>query len=263
MRIRNSNNGLKMVALGAVLFFASCSEDNTGDGGANANLTAAEVNTVFEAEALAGSADNVLGDAYMGARTASKSSIDDQCYTGTYSDTGYTITFNECDLGDGTIADGTISVTYSTDSESLAYSATYDNFSVGTVNINGTRTFEIVAEESGSYVFDITSDLEVTNEAGEVIDIDGTKTVTYGVDDAGNYSVTGSWSVEVDGDTYSVNVKEALIGNVSCTYLKDGLATLSKNGLSVDVDWGDGECDNVATLIYPNGTEEEFTLRDF
>lgn len=30
----------------------------------------------------------------------------------------------------------------------------------------------------------------------------------------------------------------------------------------VFIDWGNGECDDIATLIYPNNVEVDFSLRD-
>jgi hypothetical protein len=35
---------------------------------------------------------------------------------------------------------------------------------------------------------------------------------------------------------------------------------VTKNGLDIVVDFGAGECDNTATLVYPNGASEEITL---
>ena len=37
---------------------------------------------------------------------------------------------------------------------------------------------------------------------------------------------------------------------------------LSKNGLEVNVDFGDGTCDDIALLVYPDGTTEEISLKD-
>lgn len=38
--------------------------------------------------------------------------------------------------------------------------------------------------------------------------------------------------------------------------------TVAKNGLSISVDFGDDTCDDIATVIYPNGKVEEISLRD-
>ena len=38
--------------------------------------------------------------------------------------------------------------------------------------------------------------------------------------------------------------------------------SLNKNGLNVTVDFGDGTCDDLATLTYPDGTMEEISLKN-
>jgi hypothetical protein len=37
---------------------------------------------------------------------------------------------------------------------------------------------------------------------------------------------------------------------------------VNKNGLEVTVDFGDGTCDALVTISYPNGATEEVTLED-
>ncbi|MEP2278220.1 hypothetical protein [Maribacter sp.] len=53
-----------------------------------------------------------------------------------------------------------------------------------------------------------------------------------------------------------------MTSEVTCSYVSSGDMDVSKNGLSVNVDFGDTTCDNVALLTYPNGVEEEITLED-
>ncbi|SDE75067.1 hypothetical protein [Cellulophaga baltica] len=63
-----------------------------------------------------------------------------------------------------------------------------------------------------------------------------------------------------NGDTYRVTVTENLTKLLDCEYFSDGQFTLSKNGIEVIIDLGDGTCDNKANIIYPNGVTEEVTL---
>ena len=74
------------------------------------------------------------------------------------------------------------------------------------------------------------------------------------------FSLSGSWTVVADGNTYAVETLEDLEGNASCEYMTTGTMTVSKNGLAVTVDFGNGDCDDVATIIYPNGAIEEISL---
>jgi hypothetical protein len=57
-------------------------------------------------------------------------------------------------------------------------------------------------------------------------------------------------------------VNSALVCNFACSYLNIGSMTVAKNGLSISVDFGDDTCDDIATVIYPNGKVEEISLRD-
>jgi hypothetical protein len=38
--------------------------------------------------------------------------------------------------------------------------------------------------------------------------------------------------------------------------------TIDKNGLTIGVNFGDGTCDDIALVTYPNGVEEEITLKN-
>nr|WP_321412864.1 hypothetical protein [uncultured Allomuricauda sp.] len=73
-------------------------------------------------------------------------------------------------------------------------------------------------------------------------------------------SIAGSWNVEADGNVYAVETLEDLQGSVACEYMTSGIMVVSKNGLAVTVDFGNGECDNKATIIYPNGATEEIAV---
>jgi len=66
--------------------------------------------------------------------------------------------------------------------------------------------------------------------------------------------------VVVDGNTYAVETLEDLQGSAACEYLTSGSMNVSKNGLTIVVDFGNGDCDDVATIIYPNGATEEISL---
>ena len=75
-------------------------------------------------------------------------------------------------------------------------------------------------------------------------------------------SFEGEWVLQIGSDIYAVSVIETLEGNVACNYVTSGIMSITKNGLSVKVNFGDGTCDDKATLIYPYGFEEEFTLKN-
>ena len=105
--------------------------------------------------------------------------------------------------------------------------------------------------------------MSIEMEDGSVISENGTKTFTIAFGDSLEgtmISISGSWNVEADGNVYAVETLEVLQGSAACEHMTTGTMVVSKNGLAVTVDFGNGECDDVATLIYPNGATEEISL---
>ena len=248
-----------------VLLCFSCSDDDSTNIGSQ-EITSAEIKTVLEADNIAQSVDNILTEAFMdntGERKAVKRSS--ACYEGTYSDTSFTLTFENCTV-DGEIINGSISVVNTSEGDNISFSATFNAFSVGGIGIDGTRSFEFIGDiDEASYSFSVTSDLTVTFEDSSVISIDGDRTFVFTFGDSletSTYTIAGNWTVQIDGNTYSVVVTDTLEGNLACEYITTGNMTLAKNGLVVDVDFGNGTCDDQATVTYPDSTTEEVSLDD-
>lgn len=256
----------KRLSLIAVLTFVaySCSDDEgiTDD----ESLTQTELRTILESDDVSGVADTVLSELYMNNGSTARSAKNNDCYSAEYSESGFTATFNNCVLNGSDDVNGTVTVAYNLESETASYTATYTDFYVGTIKINGTRTYVLSGNSDESSVsFAVTSTMSLEMENGETISEDGTKTFTVTFGDSletSTLTIDGNWTLNVDNDTYKVNVNNTLEGNFACAYLTTGVMTVEKNGLIVTVNFGDGSCDDFATLIYPNGAEEEISLKD-
>ncbi|MCL6265952.1 hypothetical protein [Flagellimonas myxillae] len=247
----------------ALLLFQSCSEDavGTGDNG----LTSAELETILTTDETAGTVDNALTELFANNGATGKSAKgSNECYSAEYTDTGFVATFNNCVLNGTDNVNGTVTVTYEAGSGAAAFTATYVDFYVGTLKINGTRTFSISGDaEQNSIAFSVTSDMTVETEDGSEISETGTKTVGFTFGDTlatSTISISGNWEVQAHGNTYAVSTIDDLEGSLGCEYLVAGSMNVAKNGLVITVDFGDGECDDAATLTYPDGTEEEISL---
>lgn len=246
----------------ALLGFQSCSEDAMTDG---EGLTQAELQTILTTDEVAGAADTALADLFASTtgKRASSFKLND-CYSAEYTETGFVATFNNCVLNGTDNVNGTVTVTYTIGEETSSFTATYVDFYVGTIKLNGTRTFEAsTSMQENSISFTVTSDMSVEMEDGNIVSELGTKTfsIIFGEDlQSTLFTISGSWTIEAEGNTYAVEVLEDLEGNAACEYLTSGSMVVSKNGLNITVDFGNGECDNTATLIYPNGATEEITL---
>ncbi len=72
---------------------------------------------------------------------------------------------------------------------------------------------------------------------------------------------SGSGSINInDSLAYSSNITTPLLYDRSCEFILSGVVELYKDGNSVIIDYGDGTCDNIATVT-TNGTTEEINLQ--
>lgn len=258
-------NTLKKIAfLATGLFLAySCSDDAETNN--DVVLTQTDVKAVLETDDITGGIDVALFELYNAAGTTNKTQSN-ECYSAQYTDTGYVATFNNCVLNGTENINGTLTVTYNANNEQGSFSASYDDFYVGDIKINGTRSYVLSTDTEGNSVsFEITSELTVEMADGSIISDDGNRSFTLTFGDSAEtttYSIAGTWTVVYEGNTYNVTVNAPLTSSVTCGYIAEGDMTVSKNGLTVNVDFGDSTCDNVAMVTYPNGVEEEITLRD-
>lgn len=262
LNMKNLTSHLKKgILLSGVLLMAySCSDDDTT--AEEVTLTQTELKAVLETDEITGGIDLALYELSSNNGSTGKSTSN-ECYSAVYSDTGYVATFNNCVLNGTENVNGTLSVTYDQQGETGSFTASYVDFYVGEIKINGTRSFTFSTNSSDSAItFQVTSEMTVEMEDGSIISDSGTKSTTIAFNDTTTYSIEGSWTVVFEGNTYNVNVNNALTSEISCSYVSSGDMDVSKNGLSVNVDFGDNTCDNIALLTYPNGVEEEITLED-
>ncbi|GEQ87046.1 hypothetical protein ULMS_25540 [Patiriisocius marinistellae] len=63
------------------------------------------------------------------------------------------------------------------------------------------------------------------------------------------YNITGNWDTQLtNGFNRSGLVTEKLVRKLSCSYLVSGLLEVTQNNFTGVINWGAGECDNLATL---------------
>ncbi|MCU4174061.1 hypothetical protein [Carboxylicivirga sp. N1Y90] len=140
---------------------------------------------------------------------------------------------------------------------------TFIDFSVDDVAIAGTSIKTFLKDE---YKVNIVRDMSFTlPEDGTVIERTAEKTRTWvaGMDTPFDHSddvinITGYTNCEdSDGNSYNREITTALVKNGECRYIVAGEITLTKNGVEFGViNYGDGKCDNIATLTTAEGTKE-------
>ena len=262
--LKNKIGPIALIGLALVGFYA-CSEDKEDLPPSGERLSQTELQTLMGADELSGVADDAIAALYN-SHPAGKTAtaVENECYSAIYTDLGFVASFNNCFLNGSDSVNGTVTVTYAIGGGSATFTASFEDFYVGTIKLVGTRTFSLAAgsdENTGS--FTVTSDMTAELEDGSIVGEKGSKTITIGYDDQKQvltFGLTGNWTVESDGNTYSIETLDTVQGDSGCEYLNKGSVLVSKNGLEVTVDFGNGDCDNKVTLIYPNGAQVQLTL---
>jgi hypothetical protein len=146
---------------------------------------------------------------------------------------------------------------------------TFDNYMVDSFKIAGThkiintstsnnRSFNIIV--SGAKITKVTTGKWFSWDSNKiVVQTEGNGSPRWPFDD--KFEITGSKSgSNSEGKTWSATVLEKLIKKGDCRWIVDGVVSLARNGNSAVLDYGDGSCDNKATIT-ANGTTKEINLR--
>ncbi len=262
-------NNVKIIAALTLMvsMFNSCSDDS--DNGNDNSINKEEITSVLAAEGVSNVVDTIITDLFAENGTSGKQGATNKtsdCHSIAFNENGYTATFNNCVLNGTDNVNGSVDITFSIENEIITYTATYDAFYVGDIKIDGTKSFTVTTATMQSEVsFTVLNAITISMADGSVVSENGTKTIrlTTGATDAtSTFTVEGDWTLKVDETTYAIAVQNILEGNLACEHFTAGVMSLSKNGLLVKVNFGDGTCDANATVIYPNGITEAILLEE-
>ena len=134
---------------------------------------------------------------------------------------------------------------------------TFENFYIDDINIAGTRTITFSASEENMPQASVESLLTITFPDGTVFtrEAENLRTFVEGYDTpfihADNvFHITGF--VNITGDDDFIRTKiiiEPLVRKADCRFLVAGVVKITRNdGVEILLDYGDGECDDIATL---------------
>ncbi len=146
--------------------------------------------------------------------------------------------------------------------DGTADTITFENYTVDSLVISGTI---IKTYNRDEYQVSIVRDITITMPDGTVVERDAMSTRTWvdGYDTPYDYfddvfEISGYVNVaDSDGNSYRRAITSPLTKLATCRYLVSGEITLTVNGITFAViDYGDGECDNLATMTTLTGTEE-------
>ncbi|MGD1947060.1 MAG: hypothetical protein ACFB0A_12570 [Croceivirga sp.] len=222
------------------------------------DFTSVEVRSILEMDDTTNMFDTILSDLYYGNGSANKNGND--CYSTEYFENGFIATFNNCVLNDTENINGVLNVSYGAGESNTTFTATFSDFFIGTIKVNGTRSYTLTVTEEETVAFEISSNVNLQYEDESVIAESGTKVLAFVFEEGEDtlWNLQGAWTYTKDGKTYTV------AGNVStgltCEYWSEGTMNISVDDLVVDIDFGDGTCDDQAVLTYADGMTQNIKL---
>jgi hypothetical protein len=145
---------------------------------------------------------------------------------------------------------------------------TFDNYMVNGVKIEGTHVITNTSTSNNRSFTVKVSGAKITKQNGKWIkwesfktflQTEGNGTPRFHLDDV--IVITGYKSGEnSEGNTWSATILEQLVKKGNCRWIVSGIVSLARNGNTAVLDYGNGDCDNKATIT-ANGQTREITLR--
>ncbi|MEO6316411.1 MAG: hypothetical protein ABIU63_05285 [Chitinophagaceae bacterium] len=274
---------IAVVVISSSLLFTSCKKEAAKDSDTEsaedyntAESSFNDVTTIADQAALTGSVNmRVAGDA---ANNRADGSLGSACSTVTVDTVSIphliSVDFGtaNCMCNDGKNRRGKITLSYigRYKDAGTAIAVSFNNYFVNNNQLTGTETITnlglnnagnpaykietkgTIKEANGAWTFTWESSRKREWTAGA-------STPLVQGDDA--YSLTGSSSgVNREGKAFTLNISAPLVRKMSCNWLESGRVDLTPEGLAVrTVDFGNGNCDNKATLTI-NGNVFTFSM---
>lgn len=275
MTIKNVTTRFTFLALAGALFLASCTSNDSEN--LPVELTAEEAQNIVLSDDVTAVVEDIVedddydnGTAARGTTTSSAA----KCATRTVVENG-----NEkvvtLDFGDGCIGKrgreyaGKIIITYVKTDTDKSKTVAFDGFTVdGNAVAGGKSIKKVKANTNGNPEATYTVDITITFTTGEVVTKKGTK-VREKIEGAATrnrgddvYSISGNWeSVNKEGVMKKATITTNLRREYACRYIVSGVVEIVKDGDTFTLDFGNGECDNKATLTDASGNSKEIILR--
>jgi hypothetical protein len=261
----------------AIALFISCDSSDNSSNNMNATTPTNQVAVDAKIDASIEDVSNIAEDQFsMKQSSATGKSETAKSFlpacavaTWTYVDGTFTGTIDfgteGCTLENGNVLKGKITISFSgnfmTPEQTITYS--FDQFYHNGNKIQGSKTITRTLKSTDLLaavhpVFTCTVDMTITFADGSVYTRTGNrnKEMVEGYDTKGNWNdnvflVTGSETTAFpNGDVSSSTIKTPLRYEMACKkpFPVSGTVSKVKNGVETLVDYGTGECDNIATI---------------
>ncbi len=276
---------IMMIALFIGAVFTSCKDDTLSLDNEIASKDLDKAITQTEIEDVSEGVNDIVENAYLEIENNNASKSDDEknveqtffpeCLTITkvISDNHKSVTL---DYGDGcttrndNFLSGIISmeISYNTDDQTVNIDYSFDNFYFNNKKVEGeVHKIRMRKNENGYPQSVINRDITITWEDDSFVSIKGERTREW-IEGFENdiwsdnvFLVTGTWTIiQKDGTIRTATVTEPLKRVMACKFLVSGEVEIQKNGESLTLNYGDGECDDLA-IVTIDGTEYEIHIR--
>ncbi|MBT8271914.1 MAG: hypothetical protein KJO25_07715 [Bacteroidia bacterium] len=273
---------LLITAFALSLFTFSCSDDEAVENDQPEAQDYTEVSRSAEVDKASSSIDDIsievyeIQEASENGRASAAFNMLPDCVTVTViMEQNYreiTIDFGtEPCLINGNLLQGQIVLTYTRNPEAQQVFITKSliEFYFNNKNLVGGKTLlKELSNENGNPQFTHTTDLTIIwpnglegSRSGERVRewIEGFD--TPGIFSDNVFEVTGFWTTTfVNGNTHNYEVIEPLRREVICLYFVSGSIDVERTNFSGVFNYGEGDCDNMATFTFDNGTEVDIVL---
>jgi len=182
-----------------------------------------------------------------------------------------TIDFGDgCELRNGNFVSGKIILTYEKDPEAASkmISFEFDGFTFNDKSVEGSGSIlRERSNENGNPQSTRTGNVTVTWPDGTFANKNGTK-IREWIEGVGTgawgdnvFLITGNWMfTKKNGTVLSATILTELRRELACKFIVSGLIELQKNDNTALLDYGDGDCDDLATVSINGGERIEIHL---
>jgi len=185
-----------------------------------------------------------------------------------------TIDFGDgCELPNGNVLSGIIYLSYlkDTDVPMNTLSMSLENFTFNGVAVEGSASVDRVrSNENGNPQADASASFNATWPDGSTASFTGNRTREwiegYGSGFWGDNVFLISGNATYTGPLGNVFMKETITPlrrELACRFIVSGVLEISRNDATASLDFGDGSCDAIGILTYPDGSTKEIFLRRF
>lgn len=265
------------IAIGIIA--VSCNKDENATSGKE--ITKEEIATENKIDNSIDDVDTVVEEGYLmqsnaGGKILNSSRFFSDCATITSALSGntwsVTIDFGTtgCELSNGNILKGKIILSFTNDFQAMTkvISYTFENFYHNDISLNGNKTFtRIRANANGHPESRFEMNMTLTLGNGDVFTRTGLRVRewTEGYDTPGIkaddvHLITGNWTTTSPNGTRTATITVPLKKLGSCHYIVEGVVVFTRDGSEAILDYGNGDCDNQATLTIDGGTVTTITL---